>query len=218
MKILHNDQLTIYNQPDKFGFYNLVEPEKVSHYTFTYSSKFDVNKLNEEEEFQLASDMIDLCGITALIAPNEIAEKYYQIFLNHIENPETCEKVQKSMDQWAIGFVALWDYSVYQKSHKLLICAYDDDNTVVSHLVPDEIKNSYQYTQDKALPRYWEKVNLTDIVHLRTGKNFYENGDGAFLIKALHNLDKVRYEIQVEKSNLENNIEASSLAQHKQKL
>lgn len=218
MEIFHDGQLTIYNDPKHFLLYNLIAPEKVNNFQYTYGLRIDPQKFTEEEDDYLFNDMIEFCGINALLAPASVAENYFNLFSDYIKDKTVCDKVVNSMDQWSVGFIAMWDYDFYKKGYKLLISATDDVNNDPQNLVTQKDKQNYQFTAQKALPRDWAKVNLTDIIHLRTGVNFYAQGDGNFLIHALHKLDKKTYEIGKEKGYLEESIKEQNIHPIKAKL
>jgi hypothetical protein len=206
MESHHNGQLYISNDPKHFLLYDLVAPQKVNNFQFVYGSDIDAKKLTEEESDSTFHEMIDFCGINALLAPKEIIEHYFPILTNYVKDPQVCKEVVDSMDQWSFGFIAVWDYDIYQKDYQLLITATDNKYSDIQHLISEVDKQKYQFTAEKVLPREWEKVNLTDIIHPKTGINFYANNNDAFLIHALHKLDKKAYEIFKEKVHLETSI------------
>ena len=195
----YHDNLLIATKPENFSLYDLVSPEKIVNYGFVFAGN-----ANEEQAHPFTT--IDLCSINAMIAPHEVIDKYFEKFKEFLLSKETHDKVIKSMDQFSLGFIGVWDYSMYLPNNQFLIMAFEDVNLDTDFLVSEEDKAQYQYTKHKALPTNWSDVNVQKIIHLQTGEYIFQNGEGQFLVNALHKLDKSMMKIQLEKNSLEEKI------------
>lgn len=218
MENYHHCQLTIYNNPAHFFLYDLMAVEKVNRFIY-HDANYDINNLKEDDKVDYhAQCFIELGLINAMLAPTKIIDKYFNMFNNHIKDEKITNAVISSMDQWSAGFIAVWDYSMYEADTKLLIYSYDNEKMNTDHLVSKEDKENYLYTNNKMLSKEWHRVNLPDLNHHITKENYYKYGDGAFLVHTLHQLDKTEYAMKQERDNLNKTIIEKSKPNSKFKL
>lgn len=218
MEKYHDGYLTIFNNPNNFSLYDLIPVEKVSNFLYSYGNVEEHRLIEQDNSMYLAEGFIFLGFVNAMLAPTEVIDKYFDMFNNHIKDEKVTQAVTSSMDQWSTGFIGVWDYSIYEPNTKLLIYSFDIEEAETNHLVSEEDKKNYLYTNMKTLPREWVHVNLKDIINQRTKENIYKNGDGAFLIHTLHQLDKTQYAIKQERDALDNNVTQVSKPDSKLKL
>jgi hypothetical protein len=216
MKYFNHTQRTgliINEDAEKFKFYQLIDPQKIANFSFWPQSKMEsALQWKEPEDF---TALILTCSVNAMIAPTEVVEKYFQKCLNYLEEKQTSKNIEQIMDQWAVGFLALWNYDVYQNGYSFFLIA--SDTLDFNSLVDNEDKKKYLYTENKILSNDWNQLNIEKLLNYKTKEPVYKNGEGKFLLDALHHLDKQTYQMIKEKKELENLV-ISSTTSHTIKL